>query len=412
MIETLRTLPFLVVLPVSACAQTTDTTSLRHRYTVEGIGGFDGNGMRNDIVMPMLFGGELGRDARQSALDGIGAMGRGGIELGARATATWGNHLFGSQNWQARTSVAWQYAVGARFSHDAFAVAFFGNAAYEDQTAHLGPLRFDQWHYQTLGFGIENARTGAYVELAVVNGTGSNSADVERADLFTAPYGRYLDLDLAGSYHRSDTAAGAGFSKGLGAAINAKWVKTGKIAGAPAAYAFQVTDAGFLAWNASSLSARTDSMIHFEGVRITDVFDLNGPLVDRTRLQDSLGLGFERGGYIRPLPARALATVRWGERRKPGHGADRYAYALSVDQRWIPGYIPRGRASRFLSLGRSFTLNVGAGYGGFGGWRALAGLEFANAHGITCSLTTSNVLGTALGGMVGKDLEFRIQAYW
>ena len=410
-IDAFRWVPFLL-LPVLAPAQSADSLDLRHRSSMEGTGAFDSNVLSNDMVLPLLFGGTLSRDTRQRSLDAIQSTGRGGIELGGRASVTWGNRILAKDAWRMRTSLGWQYALGARFGHDAFAVAFLGNAAYENGTAHLAPLRFDQWHYQSIGIGIEDARSGSFLELAYVNGTSLNMADVRRADLFTAEDGRYLDLYLAGDYRRSDTSASTGFTNGSGAALNAKWAKAIKLFGTPARFSVEVMDAGFISWNGNSVTAISDSAIHFEGIAITDVFNLDGPLIDRTRLQDSLGLGFERGPFTRPLPGRAQAVVHFGKRRKAGYGKDRSAYLVQVDQRWLPGYIPKAQAKRSITLGKALTLDVGAGYGGFGGLRALAGIELVTARGLSCSIATANALGAVSDRFNGRSIEFKLQALW
>lgn len=409
--EPLRWAPFLL-LPAMASAQAVDSLEIRHRFTVEGVGNFDSDAIHNDVLDPLVFGGTITREARQRALDAIGDHGRGGVELGGRISGTWGNSIFGHDAWQMRTSVAWQYALGVRFSPDAFAVGFFGNAAFEDRTAKLAPLRFEQWNYQSIGFGIEDAASGSFLELAFVNGTNFNSADVRRADLFTATDGRYLELDLAGEYHRTDTAANTGFSQGIGAAVNAKWAKAVQAFGAPARFSLEVTDAGFMQWNANTRSVSQDSVIRFEGVSVNDILDLSGPVIDRTTLQDSLGLGYESGSLLRPLPGRIEGIFQFGTLRKPGHAPDRYAYEAALDQRWLPGYVPKVRLMRNFSLGRSFIAGAGAAYGGFGGLRALARVGFYTKNGLAFELETPNAIGLVSENAAGKAVALNLQVLW
>ncbi|MGV9013365.1 MAG: hypothetical protein ACOH13_12295 [Flavobacteriales bacterium] len=409
--EYLRWAP-LLFLPSLVSAQVFDSTAVRHRLSFQGTANYDSDAIHNDVLSPLVFGGMITREARQCTLDAIGDHGRAGAELGACVSATWANGIFGHDGWQMRTSLAWQYAVGLRFSPDAFAVGFFGNAAFEGQTAKLAPLRFEQWHYQRFGIGIEDARSGSFLELAVVNGTNFNRADVHRADLFTATDGRYLDMDLSGSYQRSDTAANAGSSTGIGAALNAKWATAINAFGGPSRFSLELSDGGFMKWNAGSLSASLDSVIHFEGVAVNDILDLNGPVIDRTTLQDSLGLGYTTGSVLRPLPARIEGIFQFGKLKKPGHSIERSAYEVAVEQRWLPGYIPKVRVLRRFGIGRSFIADAGVAYGGFGGLRAMARIGYCAKAGLAFELETPNAIGLVSDQAAGKAVGLRMQLLW
>lgn len=87
-----------------APAQSADSLDLRHRSSMEGTGAFDSNVLSNDMVLPLLFGGTLSRDTRQRSLDAIQSTGRGGIELGSRASVAWGNRILAKDAWRMRTS--------------------------------------------------------------------------------------------------------------------------------------------------------------------------------------------------------------------------------------------------------------------------------------------------------------------
>ena len=357
--EYLRWAP-LLLLPSLVSAQAFDSTAVRHRLSFQGTANYDSDAIHNDVLSPLVFGGMITRAARQRALDAIGDHGRAGAELGGCVSATWANGIFGHDGWQMRTSLAWQYAVGVRFSPDAFAMGVFGNASFEDRTAKLAPLRFEQWNYQRLGIGIEDARSGSFLELAVVNGTNFNMT----------------------------------------------------IFGAPAGFSLELTDAGFIKWNAASLSASLDSVIHFEGVAVNDILDLNGPVIDRTTLQDSLGLGYTTGYVLRPLPAKIEGIFQFGRLKKPGHSIERSAYEVAAEQRWLPGYIPKVRVLRRFGIGRSLIADAGIGYGGFGGLRAMARLGYCTKAGLAFELETPNAIGLVSEHAAGKAVGLRMQLLW
>ncbi|MBK6410086.1 MAG: hypothetical protein IPF78_10350 [Flavobacteriales bacterium] len=155
----------------------------------------------------------MSSEVRQRTLDNMGNANRAGYELGGMATYAWGTNFSGRTGWMPRFSLAYQSVMGIRFTTDVYALSFFGNAGYEDLTAHLGPSAFEQVTYQTFGLGVEDRNSVSFVELAVVNGQALIAGQIAKADLYTAPFGRLLELQLNGEYHRSDTARN-GFNKG------------------------------------------------------------------------------------------------------------------------------------------------------------------------------------------------------
>lgn len=408
-----RVLPLLF--PILASAQqdsvTTPDMSLQHRLTIDASAGYDSNVLGNDLVMGIYRGRVLGSDVRQRTLDDLGNADRAGYELVGRATYTWADSLFGRATWMPRISLAYQSVMGVRFAADAYALSFFGNAGFEDRTAHLGPGAFEQVNYQTFAIGIEGRNSGSFVELAFVNGRSLNAGRIQKADLYTAPYGRYLELQLDGEYHRSDTA-GHNLSNGTGAAINMRWQHGFHLFRSPALLSLGVTDLGFIAWNHNSLSVRKDSTLRYEGVQVTDILDLDGLLVNSTTLQDSLGLDYSKGGVTRALPARAEARIGAGRFHKRSSFQGMWPYELSVVHRYLPGHIPHAAIVRNFILAGPMAISVGAGYGGFGDLRALAGLMGMLGKHLRIGVRTPNAIGLFSDQANGKAIALGLEAAW
>ncbi len=408
-----RLLPILFHLLASAQQDSVPSPNMigQHRFTLDASAGYDSNVLRNDLVTGVYNGGPLGRDVRERTLDGLGSADRAGYELGGRATYAWGDSLFGHAGWMPRFSLSYQSVMGVRFTSDVYALSFFGNAAFEDRTAQLGPGVFEQVTYQSFGLGIEGRNSGSFVELALVNGQSLNAGRIQKADLYTAPFGRYLELQLDGEYHRSDTASG-GFNKGLGAAINARWQHIFQLFRSPAVFSLAVSDLGFIAWNNNSLSVKKDSTIRYEGIEVTDILDLDGLLVNRTTLQDSLGFGYSKGSFMRALPARIEARLGAGRFQKRSHFHGMQPYELSVDYRYLPGYQPHAAIARNLVFAKSMAISVGAGYGGFGDFRAMAGLMGMLGKHFLIGVQTPNAIGLFSDEANGKAIALRLEATW
>ncbi len=122
-------------------------------------------------------------------------------------------------------SLAHHDVFGIRFTEDAFRLAFFGNKAYEGTTATLDGSAHERQRFQTVAFGIQDARTGSFLQLEVVNGQYLNASDLEEASLRTAAQGIELDARVNGTYWQNDTAGSAAFgrSNGWGLAVSGRW---------------------------------------------------------------------------------------------------------------------------------------------------------------------------------------------
>ncbi|MBK9195834.1 MAG: hypothetical protein IPO17_12855 [Flavobacteriales bacterium] len=183
--------------------------------TIEASGLYDSNSLRNELVKGLWRGDVLSEELRKTTQDELKGNNRAGFAVDFRATYTWGDSLFGDGSVCPMISVAHHDVMGMRFADDLYSLTFFGNAAYENGTASLGGTAFTSMTYQTFGFGFQHTESESYLRLELVNGQRMNSADLRQADLFTATDGRFLQLDLDGSYARSDTGrSGFGTSSG------------------------------------------------------------------------------------------------------------------------------------------------------------------------------------------------------
>jgi hypothetical protein len=392
-------------------AQGLDTLALKERRAqhfleLDASGLYDSNTLRNDLVLGLWKGNTLDRGVRQRSDGQQGRENRAGYLLEGQLSYAWGDTLFGTPHMRPRIAVGYHDVMGLRYASDLYHVTFFGNAEFENGTAHLGPTYLEQVRYQTFGIGFEDTDTRSYLMVQLVNGQALNAARIEQADLFTATDGRYLQLDLNGSYARSDTAPTSGFvTQGMGLALSAQVnvpVRLGKHAGK---ITLDVQDFGAIAWNGESLRIPKDSTISYDGIRVVDVLDLNGVLIGSTSLQDTLGLNYRKGGFLRPLPTRLAARF--------SITADHaMTYEAQVDVRNLPGYLPHALiAAQHRFAGRN-ALRAEVSYGGFGDWRAGIGAERELVRGLRLGLRTSNALGWASGNARGKSLMLRLDYAW
>lgn len=386
-------------------------SGLTHRIQLGLAGAYDSNVLFNDLTAGLYQGGVLSPEVRQRSLDAMGGPGLAGFGLSGSLTYSWGTSLFGKEDLAPRIRISHESHMGVRFAEDAYKLAFFGNRDLAGRTAQLGGSTYEQVSYQVLSFGMYGRKSGSYVELGVVNGRGLNRATIRKADLYTAPDGRFLDLDLDGTYQRSDTADGT-FSSGMGIAVSFEWNRPLHLFGRPATLTLGAVDLGFIGWNGNSLSAEKDSILHFEGFRVTGILDLDDLLINEQSFQDSLGLGYTPGKLSSVLPALLRAKLGFGRSRVDELGHTRHLYALEVDQRILPAYRPHVSITREIRLSRAFTTGIGVGYGGFGGFKVGLRADAQLGKHINLTLATANAIGLASNQARGKALALRMEVAW
>jgi hypothetical protein len=376
----------------------------RHFLRFDVLGMYDSNVLRNELVMGLWRGEDLGRDLRQRSQRTTQTANRAGYLVDARMSYAWGEALFGDASMRPRLSVSASDVMGLRYADDLYNVTFFGNGGYENRVAELGPGSLEQVRYQTFGFGMEDKSSRSYLMLQLVNGQRLTSANIRQADLFTGTDGRYLRLDVDGDLARSDTAGNA-FTNGLGMAISAEVVHAFSIAKRPAQFTVGVYDLGAIAWNGNALRVPKDSTLIYDGIGVADVIDLDGVVVGQDGLQDTLGLGYARGAFLRPLPARALARLRVA-------AADRIGITAQVEVRALPGFLPRTTLAGDHRFGRNERLRLEVSQGGFGGWRTGAAWEHRFCKALRATLAAENGMGLVSANARGRSLSLGVELEW
>ena len=377
-----------------------------HFLEVRATAVYDASAIRNELMLGLWRGEELSRELRQRSANTRSGAGRAGYVLDAGITYAWGERIFGHRGIRPRIMVGHHDVLGLTYGDALYQVTFFGNAAYEGDLARLGPARALRMRYQTFGIGLESRDRRSFMVLQWVNGQRLNTAEVERADLFTATDGRYLLLGLDGRYLASDTAAGGGgLSNGGGVAVSGARAFRCAWPAAGSRFTVGVDHLGFLAWNQRTLQVDRDTVLRYEGFRVDDVLDLDGALVGAQDLQDTLGLGYARGSRVTMLPARFHAGAECAI-------APHWGVALLLEQRLLPGFAPLVRASALARMGGRSRLAAQVSFGGFGGWRT--GLEFGTElrPGLVLNAALPNLIGLAGGRMRGLAAGVGITWAW
>lgn len=331
-----------------------------HRISAQGWADYNSSSVYNELPWNIYQGGFIDRDLRERSRDVLRGTNSAGYEVGAQLSWVGADSLFGKARLRPLIAIGYRNLLGASFTRDAYELAFFGNAHYEDRVAELSPSAHTQIAWESVGFGIQDVKTRSFIRIDAIRGRSYNATDIRRADLYTAPDGRVLELDSDASYWSTDTA-GKGFehTNGLGVALSGKFILHGAIGQLPTEFSIAVNDAGFVQWNPNSVRIEREKNLVYEGIQVDNIFDLDNIMVGGDQLLDTFGLRYQHGSFTTLLPVRVALNAE--------ASLDEFWNAgVSVDHRYIPGYKPQVQLNASRRFGEHVLLGMNAAYGGFG----------------------------------------------
>lgn len=234
-----------------------------------------------------IGGGKLDGALIEDAVHGLGSENLLGLRYGVTALMrlAWrgeGNYLL--------FSAGHERQIEAVFSKDAFQVYFQGNKTFEGRSAQLHLLEFDRVDYSFAKVGFEKQNENYFFSGKLGLATGSNyrQLDTKRGSLYTAVFGREVELDLAladESWEGSHSVVWNGDALGFIFDAEAGWQWTHGMVGA------SIKNIGFIDWQNKVRKRVYDTVYNYSGIEISEVldsfaFDLKG--------QDDIASDFAR----------------------------------------------------------------------------------------------------------------------
>ena len=378
------------------------TERYKNRIQLTGDFDYNANSLLNELPLALLQGGYIDRVLRQRSLDAVRKKdnNRAGYVLSTRLSWKGQNWFLGHRNWRPLISFSHQDQMGLKFADDLFDVTFFGNASFEGQRADLGPTAYKQTRFQTAGFSIQFRETASYVRLDIVNGQSLTDINAKWAGLFTGEDGRILRATINGKFLQSDTAGSElGRKNGLGAAVSGGWSTELQRTELRTFLAFEVINLGFVHWNGNAVNLEKDTVILYDGIRVTNILDLDNALTGTAQLQDTFGLSYRTEGTTTLLPfqIRGAITTQLNAR---------WTGTFTLDQRYLPGYVPQISASSTRRLGAHALLGMSISYGGFGGLRVGLASKIRIGQHVLVTVGTPHLPGFLMGSMRGAGAQF------
>ena len=280
---------FIYTIAIAGCFGLTQTAfsqdtlprakNAEQTFELSALGYLNSNTINNDFVKSLYYGDIIDADMKQNAREKIAASNTfGGM---SRVGFTYTYHSLSSANKPVFSfSLFDRSHLDMKFSDDLFNMLFYGNKMFAGETAQLGNFNLDFLRYQQFRFGWGwkgDATHGGYgFACSFLSGEQNITVKAPTADLFTASDGTYLNFDIAMDVDMTDTSRKEYFAQN-GAGLSADlfyempytfWNKPGRIR-------FDLKDLGFIQWNSNSMHYSADSSYHYEGIEVTDLFNLD-----------------------------------------------------------------------------------------------------------------------------------------
>jgi len=287
--------------------------------------------------------------------------------------------------------------VDISFSDDLFKLFFDGNKRYAGKTADLSHSSLNVLNYDQMQFGIQTKFGGDKIKhtfgvgLSINNGYKNTRINIKNGNIFTDANAEYIDFSADYEVSESDTSHTWLWTfKGLGTSVNLYYsFKTKK----NNCFYFQITDFGFIRWNGQSRQFSKDTTIHFEGVNVTDILNVEGNIFKNSNT-DSIVHSYIFPNTTRPytMPTPACLKISYLY-----NFSEKIRTEFSVKQKFFVHYDPFFllKAQYFPDKRNIISLNLC--YGGYGG------LNIREKHEINAGLEYLHDFGKGLILLAGSN---------
>jgi hypothetical protein len=380
--------------------------SAKHRIDLRFEGYYNSRSLTNEFTSFFVNGGYIDTNLKNEISNDLSEENRIGAEVSYGINyRNYKSHLLGKPEWGWYTSledISNYYAV---FSKNAFDLVFFGNSRFSGDTVQLADLRGEALHYQKFTFGGFHKNNNSSIGISLLKGQSYGGLNISNADLYTAPLGEELSLNLNGNYKQSDTLHnGRDAFNGWGISTDMVfYLNTGKNRNVKFQNAFRISiqNLGFIKWNEKSLETQLDSTYNFNGFEVNDLFDSSSyDFADRAK--DSLKIDPVNKSFTTILPF----TFSFAKIADP-YSKDKLQGIYGARMRAFCQYKPLFFVGLFYKPVEKLNMNVYASVGGYGGFKLGYSLNFSIIKNMNLSLACTNLTGWGKQGY-GKDATINL----
>lgn len=249
--------------------------------------------------------------------------------------------------------------ANASFTRDIFRLTFYGNSVYEGESAVLGGTSINYSHFQTVDFGVgrRSENTTMEASLGFVKGVQSVELNIELGELYTAPDGEFIDIAINGNLFLSDTSnVGLGAMNGQGFDFNFSMDhqinETTNIQ-------FKVNQLGLIQWNDPVQNFQVDSVFHFTGITVDNIFEIQDSVFTQETNIDSIVAEYQTTSSARRSYLPAKISLAFQKK------INNWAFTLGADHYFNANYKTHLIVHPDYTLNEKLTIGGRIGLGGY-----------------------------------------------
>lgn len=355
---------------------------------------YGSNVMNNEMLNKFIFGGTIDKTIKNDAYKNLSKNNRlgGDLEYHFNAAIPF-DTILGKTNISLILGVSQKEHVDSKFSSDLFRFTFDGNKQFAGKTIAFSNTNVNYFKYQQLNIGFishkkkqgKMAIEGAIISL--IKAEEHFAITVPRGSLFTENYGREIDLDINYLYNSSDTV-NKGFNAWNGFGVSTELVTQFFLKNGDKIH-LGIKDLGFIQWNKQSLKYETDSLFHFEGISVDNIFDLNDSLlsdISKDSLVNSVNTKQEKGNYSIALPTSF--TIDYTK-----YINDKWQFNGGIYYRILANYFPLFYTNTSYFVTSNFITRLHVSYGGYGKLNLGLALAYQLKNSYTIFIGSNNING-------------------
>ncbi|MEO6883944.1 MAG: DUF5723 family protein [Bacteroidia bacterium] len=376
---------------------------------------YNSNAITNRFLGTFLKNGFLDnsmKDAVSNRLQSTNRFG-GDVQEGAYYT-------FYSKKKEEKFFVAFKNCLhfDTQFSPDLFNVAFYGNQQYQGKTANFDNFNLNLLQYQQVEFGIvkkiffsEDTTNKAVfygASIAILNGQQYTSITAKTAQLYTDINDQYINFNTSVMMNQSDTARKKfGSVNGIGAALNLFIYMPYITYKHKGSITIHVTNIGAIEWNKNASTYQQDSLFHYEGFQINNIYDLKNATFAAAQ-QDSVLkklTTLKKQAYSTTLPATldVSSTTNYGK----------FQFTKGFNYIFNANYTMCYFIGGNYFFNPNFCLTTRISYGGYGFMSYGLGIVAKLKHNFTLTFASNDIEGFILpNSTTGGEMQVKLVKYF
>ncbi len=295
-------------------------------------------------------------------------------------------------------------------SRDAFQLIFEGNKPFENKTADLSNINFQNLMYNQYSIGVSKSdgHFFAGINVSYLQGFNSQQLKNQSGSLYTAPYGEYINVSYNMMLNEASTGSTNFFDlNGQGVSADLQFGYSTE----RSRFSISVTDLGYIVWGKHPVNYTGDTSMTYNGIVINDITNLSGSGLQGLKLDSVLGaLGPKKtnNSYSTSLPATIQMTYSHLFKLKKHE----MIFTAGINTRLLAHYYAYGYVKSTFLLDHEWATSVSAGAGGYSLFNL--GFDFSKKwKNLDFILGTSNLIGCIVPMYYpGSSFYFRVAAHF